>query len=64
MPRHKHADLIIEWANGAEIQVLGADGWEDTCPLWHPSNEYRKKLKIIKREGWVAIFNNHLGVLS
>lgn len=56
MPRHKHADLIIEWANGAEIQVLGSDGWEDTHPIWNVSNRYRKKPKLIKREGWVNIY--------
>jgi hypothetical protein len=47
--RHKHADLIIAWANGAEIQVnahKGHNGWKDCGalgPEWHQGNEYRIK---------------------
>ena len=45
--RHKHADLIIAWANGAQIQVLNTyDGkWYDVvdeAPLWKGEN-YRIK---------------------
>ena len=42
--RHKHADLIIAWANGAEIQIQmpGHDEWTDiTYPDWLPSQFYR-----------------------
>mgnify|MGYP003656334354 CR=1 FL=1 len=41
-PPHKHMDLIIAWANGAEIQnKTGNDKWRtyvvsDNCtPMWH-----------------------------
>ena len=42
--KHKHADLIIAWANGAEIQIQmpGHDEWTDiTYPDWLPSQFYR-----------------------
>ena len=44
--RHKHADLIIAWANGAQIQIQmpGHDEWTDiTYPDWLPSQFYRIK---------------------
>jgi len=53
MTRHKWADLIIEWAEGAEIQnnyVTNPDdiGWLDCgeTPLWHcESLKFRRKPK-------------------
>lgn len=58
MTRHKHADLIHAWADGAEIQVKYLDGsWVDELyPCFYPNNEYRIKPKIVKREGWVNIY--------
>jgi hypothetical protein len=45
--RHKHADLIIAWANGAEIEY--EDPYEDWVavkhPLWIPKSNYRIKPK-------------------
>lgn len=41
--RHKHADLIIAWANGAEIQYNGAMGWAD---LRNPSFELEFEYRI------------------
>ena len=46
--RHKHADEIIAWANGAEIQIyknkMGDWMWVDTCePMWLESAKYRIK---------------------
>ena len=57
MTRHKWADLIIEWAEGAEIQnnyVENPDdsGWMDCeeTPLWHSKNlKFRRKPK---EPGW------------
>ena len=45
MARHKHADLIIAWANGAEIELLREDGtWlYAKYPSWIPEREYRIK---------------------
>ena len=43
-PPHKHRDLIIEWANGADIQVMYHGKWMDqTDPDWEDSWEYRIK---------------------
>ena len=46
--KHKHADLIIAWANGAEIQIYVSKRddwmWVDTCePMWLESAKYRVK---------------------
>ena len=43
-PPHKHRDLIIEWAKGADIQVRGSNRWVDTPnPQWYEIHEYRVK---------------------
>jgi len=43
--KHKHADLIHAWADGAQIQYYrGVGNWEDADPpLWNGSGEYRIK---------------------
>jgi hypothetical protein len=43
--RHTHADLIIEWANGAQIQCLRSDyTWVDAIdPSWLERTQYRVK---------------------
>ena len=48
MPRHKHADVIIAWANGAQIQCKSEidKSWEDfkdSPPRWLDCCEYRIK---------------------
>ena len=50
--RHKHADLIVAWVNGAEIQYLyhpmdgGKPWWESASqPRWDPATTYRIKPK-------------------
>jgi hypothetical protein len=46
--RHKHADLIIAWANGAKIQFQNScsGGWRDSVnPNWVLHNAYRIKPK-------------------
>ena len=56
MPRHKHADVIHAWADGADIQHLRLDGvWDDIPPL-NESNEYRIKPRTVKHEGLVNIY--------
>jgi len=43
--KHKHAELIKKWADGAQIQVK-YDDWEDTnSPQWNEEFEYRIKPK-------------------
>ena len=43
--RHTHADLIIEWANGAQIQCFRSDyTWVDALdPSWLEYTQYRVK---------------------
>jgi hypothetical protein len=43
--RHKHAALIIEWADGAQIQCLRSDyTWVDAIdPSWLEYTQYRIK---------------------
>jgi hypothetical protein len=43
--KHKHAEVIIAWANGAQIQVKAHKlAWEDReNPLWDTDSEYRIK---------------------
>lgn len=57
---HKHADLIIAWANGGEIEVKDMYGnWiQSLQPSWSGNMEYRIKPKRIKKEGWVNVYNN------
>jgi len=48
MKPHKHAELIKQWADGAEIQLLDSNGmWMDyregDSPAWNPAWEYRIK---------------------
>jgi hypothetical protein len=45
-PRHKHADVIIAWANGAEVQFKSkeTDCWTDvTDPQFYDQYKYRVK---------------------
>lgn len=56
--RHKHADLIHAWAEGAEIE-WSPDGFDwylcYTCS-WH-ENFYRIKPKLVKKWKWVLYDN-------
>ena len=41
---HKHAELIIAWANGAEIEVLSQEDWYASGkPIWELDAVYRIK---------------------
>ncbi len=54
--RHKHADLIIAWANGAEIEFQSDTGnWYGvpSHPCWSEGAEYR--IKPVKPEGIVKM---------
>jgi len=60
MNKHKHADLIHAWADGAEIQFKGAEGWFYAHnPTWHGDTEYRIKPEDPK---WLENIPKH-GVL-
>lgn len=50
MKPHKHAELIKQWADGADIQLLDDNGtWMDfregDTPAWNPTYQYRVKPK-------------------
>lgn len=68
--RHKHADVIIAWANGETVQQFnGEDGdttywveWNNTCGIT-PAFDYgrwRVKPKRVKREGWVNVYGEFI----
>lgn len=47
-PPHKHKDLIIAWANGADIEFWSevCQGWKEICkPTWTEDFNYRIKPK-------------------
>lgn len=52
-PKHKHHDLIIEWAKGAEIEFLNTNqDWMATSesPTWYSESEYRIKPEKTERD--------------
>lgn len=54
--RHKHADIIIAWANGEEIQTNDIGNWRkfiDPSYIFMPDCEYRIKPK--EPEWWENI---------
>ena len=55
---HKHADLIIAWANGAEIQWLAHNGqWIYlVTPNWNAEYQYRIK----PEKKWVRNYEYYL----
>ena len=65
MPRHKHADVIIAWANGEEIETCDSfEKWvpATTSPSWAEDIEYRIKTKEPKRlanENFMALFREY-----
>lgn len=57
--RHKHADVIIAWAEGAEVECRGqpSRGWSAVInPVWSEDYEYR--VKPPTRWYRVALFQN------
>lgn len=56
--RHKHADVIKAWADGAQVQWKKGPVWEDTPqPAWSNDWEYRVKptpipLWQVARDAW------------
>jgi hypothetical protein len=62
--RHKHADLIIAWANGAKIQYYHCGDWFDVdTPNWRADGAYRikPKAKVKKYRYAVSCGAAHLG---
>jgi hypothetical protein len=66
--KHKHADLIHAWADGAEIEVFVNGHWTSCVrkdyPDWHPILEYRIKpeeKKPVVRWLWAGKASGSLG---
>ncbi len=56
--RHKHADLIIAWAKGAEIQTKNYNGtWASVVPHWYENEEYRIKPKTRIEQRRIAVLS-------
>ena len=56
--RHKHADVIIAWAEGKDVQVWNSvrNEWQESSnPNWFLGYEYR--IKPPARRYRVALFN-------
>lgn len=50
MTKRAHAELIHKWAEGAQIQFFGLNGWQDQDrPQWMPSLTYRVKPKEVRK---------------
>lgn len=68
--RHKHADLIIAWAEGDIIQFLGKNGeWLDchkNKPSWDDDLEYRIKPKepVVTRKYFMLAYDKETEVRS
>lgn len=53
---HKHAAVIKEWADGAQIETKTINGWQDCpAPSWQVYNEYR--IKPAKPHKWQAVMD-------
>ena len=62
--RHKHADVIIAWANGEEIEYFN-ETFKTWCEkanyTWCEHIQYRIKPKRVKKEGWVNVYPAYCG---
>jgi hypothetical protein len=58
--RHMHADVIIAWANGEEIEYEYNGEWHwithSDPPAWLSDRRYRIKPKLVKKEAWVNVY--------
>ena len=60
MSKHKHHDLIVAWAAGAEIEYYTTDGvWRSaSSPTWSVDNQYRIAAPTAI-EAWINIYDNN-----
>ena len=65
MKPHKHAAVIHAWADGAQVQVKGHNGWidEKNTPSFNAVAEYRIKPaeKVVR---WLWIWQDNVGIWS
>ena len=69
MPKHIHAELIHQWAEGAEIQHFSnlSERWiDDDEPGWEPFTKFRlkPKPKTIKYKRYIAKFPPYQPILG
>lgn len=59
--RHKHADMIIAWANGAEIEVndAGDDWYTARYPTWVNHLNYRIKPEPVKNTRYLEVTDSY-----
>ena len=59
---HKHRDVIIAWANGEKIEWMDPSGkWQKIDePNWLEHHQYRIKPKRVKKDRWIAIYQDEL----
>ena len=65
-PPHSHQKLIIEWADGADIQRFGTSSelWDDvTTPAWNPNVKYRVKPDVTTVDPRLELLNEKLAEL-
>ena len=65
--RHKHADVIIAWAEGKDVQVRdeGTNRWYDVRGKFPRFNEDREhRIKPPAKKYRVAMFNDHTSVCT
>lgn len=63
--RHKHADVIIAWAEGADVQVwddVTKRWWDVPTPSFYEKRKYR--IKPPAKRYRVALFNNYTRVYT
>jgi hypothetical protein len=63
--RRPHAEEIIAWANGYEIQIMSDKGlgWQDAkSPRFLPQHEYRVKPKV-KKYRWLLVDTRNKDIL-
>lgn len=52
--KHKHYDLIVAWANGAQIESWDEGHWYDCkTPAWEEHVTYRVKVVPVTKWQWI-----------
>ena len=63
--KHKHYDVIVAWAEGAEVEILDNGRWVDAkTPNFAVMHEYRVKPKLVKKEADVVVYKTSDGAIK
>ena len=63
MKPHKHADVIKQWADGAEIQFYfeNEEDWRYVeSPQWHKGTKYRVKPKTVTKHRYALVQGDYV----